>query len=134
MKERYWLTPPAEYKKLNEEFNFDFDPCPYPRKPHYNSFVVGWGKSNFVNPPFLKEDSPFGGPSSFARKAIEEAQKGNTSVFILPLPWNIALLMEAGAEVRYGGKWAWLECETKTPCKIARPQGIFILKGAKKER
>lgn len=132
MKQRYWLTPPEEYKKLNEEFNFDFDPCPYPRKPDYNSLVVPWGKSNFVNPPFLKEDSPFGGPSAFARKAIEEAQKGNTSVFILPLPWNIALLMQAGAEVRYGGKWAWLECETKTPCKIARPQGIFILKGAEK--
>ncbi len=69
-----------------------------------------------------------GGPSAFARKAIEEAQKGNTSVFVLPLPWNIALLMEAGAEVRYGGKWRWLEADSKEPGP-ARAQGIFILRG-----
>ena len=25
-----WLTPKSVYDKLNEEFNFDFDPCPYP--------------------------------------------------------------------------------------------------------
>lgn len=24
-----WATPPEFYNKLNEEFNFDFDPCPF---------------------------------------------------------------------------------------------------------
>lgn len=128
MKKRYWLTPPAEFKKLNQEFNFDFDPCPCPRPEGYNSLVLPWGKCNYVNPPFLKEDAPFGGPSAFARKAIEEAQRGNTSVFVLPLPWNVALLMEAGAEVRYGGKWRWLEVDSKEPGP-ARAQGIFIFRG-----
>lgn len=128
MKKRYWLTPPEEFKKLNQEFGFDFDPCPCPRPDGYNSLVLPWGKRNYVNPPFLKEDSPFGGPSAFARKAIEEAQKGNTSVFVLPLPWSIALLMEAGAEVRYGGKWRWLEVNSKESGR-PRAQGIFILRG-----
>ena len=128
MKKRYWLTPPEEFKKLNQEFGFDFDPCPCPRTEGYNSLVLPWGKSNYVNPPFLKEDSPFGGPSAFARKAIEEAKNGNTSVFVLPLPWSIALLMEAGAEVRYGGKWRWLEVDSKESGR-PRAQGIFILRG-----
>lgn len=26
--EEHWATPPAVYRVLNEEFNFDFDPCP----------------------------------------------------------------------------------------------------------
>ena len=27
----YWLTPPDLYAALDAEFQFDFDPCPYPR-------------------------------------------------------------------------------------------------------
>lgn len=27
----YWLMPPDLLKPLNDEFNFDFDPCPFPR-------------------------------------------------------------------------------------------------------
>ena len=26
----YWLTPPDLYARLNAEFDFNFDPCPYP--------------------------------------------------------------------------------------------------------
>ena len=27
---QYWLTPPDLFKKLDDEFHFNFDPCPYP--------------------------------------------------------------------------------------------------------
>jgi hypothetical protein len=96
IKPRWWLTPPDVYEKLNDEFQFDFDPCPCPRPSDYNSLVVPWGKVNYINPPFLKSDAPHGGPASFVRKAIEEQAKGNTSVFILPAPWSIGLLMRGG--------------------------------------
>ena len=64
MNNRFWLTPPDFYQTLNREFNFDFDPCPCPRPKGYNSLILPWGKSNYVNAPFNKKDAPHGGPSA----------------------------------------------------------------------
>jgi hypothetical protein len=126
---RYWLTPPELYKKLDQEFNFDFDPCPCPRPPNYNSLVIPWGKSNYVNPPFLHSDAPHGGPAGFARKAILERENGKSSVLVLPVPWSIGLLMAAGAEIRYGGKVQWLDVDSGKPCPRKAPQIIAVLQG-----
>lgn len=126
---RYWITPPGFKDTLDREFRFDFDPCPFPREKNYNSLIVPWGKSNYVNPPFNKKDAPHGGPSAFVRKAIREQEIGNTSVFVLPLPWNLGLLMAAGAEMRYGGIVQWLEAKTGEPCPRRAPQVVAILRG-----
>lgn len=123
---RYWLTPPDFYAQLDAEFAFDSDPCPKP--DDLNSLVVPWGRSNYVNPPFLKIDAPHGGPSSFVRKAIAERAAGNISVMVLPLPWNLGLLMAAGAELRWGGLVRWLDVETKRPCSRRAPQLIAVLR------
>lgn len=48
----YWVTPPDIMDKLNAEFNFDFDPCPFPRPEEFDGLEVEWGNSNWVNPPF----------------------------------------------------------------------------------
>jgi hypothetical protein len=127
-KPRYWLTPPDFYKSLDAEFCFDFDPCPCPRPEGYNSLDIPWGHTNYVNPPFLKSDAPHGGPAAFARKAIAERDKGNTSVLVLPVPWSIHLLMQAKAEIRYGGQVRWLEVDTGEPCKRNAPQVIAVLR------
>ncbi|GHV49831.1 hypothetical protein FACS1894216_00930 [Synergistales bacterium] len=133
MPNRYWLTPPELYAKLDAEFHFDFDPCPYPRPEGYNSLVLPWGISNYVNPPFCRKDAPHGGVSAFARKAIAEREDGKSSVIILPVPNSIGLLLEAGAEVRYAGKVKWMEAETGEPWSKAYRQGLFILRGKKGE-
>ena len=125
---RYWLTPTDFYSKLNTEFAFDYDPCPCPRPDGFNSLVLPWGKSNFVNPPFLKLDAPHGGPASFVRKAIAERAAGNLSVLVLPLPWNLGLLMAAGAELRYGGIVRWLDVTTRQPCPRRAPQVVAVLR------
>ena len=42
----YWLTPDDLMKSLNDEFNFDFDPCPYPKPDDFDgltSFRLGPG-------------------------------------------------------------------------------------------
>lgn len=39
-------TPPEFYQKLNEEFNFDFDPCPYNENEvtdETNGLLKNWG-------------------------------------------------------------------------------------------
>jgi hypothetical protein len=130
---RYRITPPDFYTRLNAEFAFDFDPCPcpWPDCPwpeRYNSLVLPWGRSNYVNPPFNRKDAPHGGPSAFVRKAIAERDAGNTSVFVLPLPWNLGLLMSAGAEMRYSGIVQWLDADTGPPCPRKAPQVIAVLR------
>jgi hypothetical protein len=128
MSARYWLTPPELYASLNADFHFDCDPCPYPRPDGYNSLIVPWGESNYVNPPFCRKDAPFGGPSAFVRKAIAERDAGRTSVIILSVPYSLGLLLEADAELRYAGKVRWLEADTKQPCSRAYRQVIAVLK------
>ena len=48
----YWLTPPELMAQLQSEFNFDFDPCPYPKPDGFDGLRCEWGHRNYVNPPF----------------------------------------------------------------------------------
>lgn len=129
MADKYWLTPKGIYERLNEEFHFDFDPCPYPKPDGYCGLNVEWGNSNYVNPPFRKTDGNSVGPTAFVRKAIAEQQKGKSSVLLIPAQSYVNLLLEAGAEVRSMGRVKWLEVETGEPCKSPSPITCFILKG-----
>ena len=77
-KKLYWATPACLMSELQDRFKFDYDPCPNPRPEGFDGLEVDWGKCNWVNPPFT------GGVMKWARKAIAERDKGNTSVLILP--------------------------------------------------
>jgi site-specific DNA-methyltransferase (adenine-specific) len=73
-----WLTPPDIYNELNDEFQFDFDPCPLNHT--FDGLKIEWKKRNFINPPYerkLKE--------AFILKAIEESKKGKLCVMLLPV-------------------------------------------------
>ena len=131
----YWLMPPDLLKPLQDEFNFDFDPCPFPRPEGFDGLEVDWGKSNWVNPPFTGMAKQPGkkkiGPMAWARKALAEAEKGNTSVLIFPIYQVrvISFLEDQGAEMRYAGKIRWLACEdgTPNPCKSSDIQPCLIM-------
>jgi len=132
MNKKYWITPPEIYKKLDEEFHFDFDPCPYPLPENFNGLEVPWGKSNYVNPPFRKSDFKFGaGPTAFTRRAICEQGQGNSSVIILNTMLHINLLLEAGAELRSMGRLKWLDCQSGEEWKSPSNTTLFILRGKK---
>jgi hypothetical protein len=126
--EKYWLTPPEIYKKLNDEFDFDFDPSLYPKPNEFNGLKESWGNMNFVNPPFRPQDGNGFGPTAFVRKAIEENKKGKGSVILIPTQSYVNLLLEAGAELRSMGRIRWLEINSKQPCKSPSPITCFILR------
>lgn len=73
----HWETPDYLYKALNDEFNFDFDPCPL--MADFDGLSIEWGKSNFINPPYNRIDKP-----KFIQKAFEEWNKGKTCVLLVP--------------------------------------------------
>ena len=127
MSDGAWLMPPDQFKMLDNEFHFTFDPCPCPRPEGYNSLSIEWGESNFVNPPFHKENGI--GPTAFMRKAIAENQKGKTVVLVAPTQSYVNLMLEAGAELRPMGRIRWLHKETNMPCKDPSPITAFILRG-----
>jgi hypothetical protein len=127
---RYGITPEGLYRELDHEFQFDFDPCPCPRPEGYDSLSTDWGQVNFVNPPFRRKDGVDGkGPTAFVRKAIEEQQKGKTSVLTVPVQSYVNLLLEAGAELRPGGRVRWLEVDTREPSPNPSPIVIAVLRG-----
>lgn len=76
-----WATPRDFYKKLDEEFNFDFDPCPLNDGeilPENDGLLIKWGKRNYINPPYsrkLKE--------AFVKRAILEARGGGFMRYVV---------------------------------------------------
>jgi len=73
-----YKTPEWVYNTLNDEFNFDFDPCPLNHNiQNWDGLIVPWGRSNFVNPPYKDN-------AKWLKKGFEEWQKGKTCVFLIP--------------------------------------------------
>lgn len=73
-----WQTPKAVYKALDDEFHFDFDPCP--PNPTFDGadFDFEWGNCNFVNPPYGREIG------TWIQKGVLEWMNGKTVVFLVP--------------------------------------------------
>ena len=84
-----WATPKDFYDKLNAEFNFDFDPCPFNEgeiTPDKDGLLIEWGQRNYINPPYsrkLKE--------AFVKRAIDESKKGKLCVMLLPVSTSTVL-------------------------------------------
>ena len=73
----HWETNEELYKILNDEFNFDFDPCPL--HADFNGLEINWGKCNFVNPPYNRIDKP-----KFINKGVQQFKSGSSVVFLIP--------------------------------------------------
>jgi site-specific DNA-methyltransferase (adenine-specific) len=85
-----YATPKDFYNKLNEEFNFDFDPCPLNHDILlWDGLKIDWGQSNYVNPPYDRKTK-----EAFILKGIEEYKKGKTVVFLLPVSTSTKIFHE----------------------------------------
>ena len=69
-----WNTPSSIYIQLDNEFRFDFDPCP--NDPSFNGLQIEWGQRSYVNPPFSNWQI-------WVHKGYEEHKKGKMVVFLL---------------------------------------------------
>jgi hypothetical protein len=127
----YWLTPPEMMDGLQEEFDFDFDPCPFPRPEGFDGLQMEWGKSNYVNPPFgsvMGADGKKKGPTAWAKKAIQEFKKGKKVVFVYPIDKWVHMMIEAGAEIQNLKDVKWCATEDREPGKgTGRWVAMFIL-------
>lgn len=81
-----WATPQDFFDKLNEEFNFDLDPCADDDNHKCDEYFTkeedglkqGWGGYTvFCNPPYGRE------LYNWIKKCSEEAKKPNTKVVML---------------------------------------------------
>ena len=128
----FWLTPPDLMARLQAEFDFDFDACPYPRPAGFDGLKEPWGKRTWVNPPFNRANASGMGMSAWARKAVSEASDGKLAVFIGPVRQFMAILLAAGAEMRLVGPVNWETPEgrpiTSTKGGHAQNQALFILR------
>jgi len=95
-----WKTPDWLYKLLDDEFHFDFDPCPLNHDiTEWDGTLIEWGERNFCNPPYSKEWKP-----KFIQKAFDEWRKGKTCVLLVPAATGIKQfheLMLPNAEIRW---------------------------------
>lgn len=84
-----WATPPKFMGELNNEFGFDFDPCPLNYgdiTPENDGLLIEWGKMNYVNPPYslnLKQ--------AFVNRCVDYKNNGSKSVLLLPVSTSTKL-------------------------------------------
>ena len=86
-KSNEWTTPQEFFDKLNEEFNFNLDPCSTDENHKCDRYFTkkqdglkqdwGGGKRVFVNPPYGTEIS------KWVEKSYREGIKDNTLVVML---------------------------------------------------
>ena len=93
-----YATPIKFYKRLNDEFKFDYDPCPF--KSDFDGLETEWNGNIYINPPYS-------GIEPFIRKGIEELKKGNAKkcVYLIPVRsdtkyWH-DLVMKYAKEIRF---------------------------------
>jgi hypothetical protein len=92
-----WKTPADTYRALNDEFHFEFDPCPLDGdKDGLSKLFCDWrGKRVFCNPPY--------GPD--LGKWLERGLEADLAVFLIPARtdtrWFHELVLPKAKEIRF---------------------------------
>lgn len=92
-----WSTPADVYAALNNEFSFDFDPCPLGGDVDGTAtlFVRWGGKRVFCNPPYGPGIRPF----------LERGHEADVAVFLIPArtdtKWFHEIVLPQAKEIRF---------------------------------
>ena len=118
-----YQTPKDLYARLDNQFHFDFDPCPV--NPTFDGLSLDWGERNFVNPPYGSEIK------KWVEKAYREAQKDKLVVMLIPSRtdtkyWH-EYIMEAHQIWFIKGRLRFVDARNPAPF----PSAIVIFKGKK---
>ncbi len=127
----YWLTPPDLYARLDAEFKFDFDACPYPLPDGFDGLTCEWGLSSYCNPPFgsIRHQGRKKGPTAWVKKALLEVSKGKQAVLVYPLDKWVLMLATNGDTIHNLGDVKWCAIEDGSPGKgMGRHIGCFVLR------
>ncbi len=92
-------TPDYMLDDIRSEFGEFFDPCPFDPEFKVDGLKLeDWGETTFVNPPY-SDIKPW------IEKGLEEAGKGRTIVFLIPVRTNSAywqkLVLPYADEIRF---------------------------------
>lgn len=118
----HWATPKALYRELNDEFGFNFDPCPLGEMELDGSaplFTEWSGKRVYCNPPYDRGIAVF----------LERAREAEVAVFLLPArtdtKWFHNLILPFAREIRFvKGRLKFGESKNSAPF----PSMIVIFK------
>lgn len=117
----HWSTPLDVFKTLDDEFHFDFDPCPL--KSLIDGLNIQWGGVTFCNPPYSDI-------KNWMKKGYEESRKGKTVVFLIPSRTDTKWFHEycVKGEIRFiKGRLKFGDAKTNAPF----PSMIVIFRGVK---
>ncbi len=105
----HWSTPIQFYTELDEEFRFDYDPCPL--NADFDGLQREWHGRIYINPPYSDV-------RTWLEKGIYELEKGNAELLVYLLPARTCTkwfhdLAYKRAEIRFikgrlkfgGSKW-----------------------------
>jgi len=124
----HWATPQALYQALNEEFEFDDDPCPHGAFDEalagkWGGLTRPWGSRTYLNPPYGKQIE------LWLRKAYHESLLGKLIVVLIPsrtdTQWWHNWVMRA-TEIRFlRGRLRFGGAESSAPF----PSALAIFRG-----
>jgi len=124
-------TPDDLYNILDNEFDFDFDPCPSFNSPQseiltpkFDGLTINWKKSNYVNPPYDNQ-------KAWVEKAYNESLKNKICVMLLPARTDTKLfhdfIFKKAHEIRFiKGRLRFKQYTNSAPF----PSMIVIFKNA----
>lgn len=105
-KNNSWCTPRDFFNKLNEEFDFNLDPCCMPKSalcekyftPDEDGLKQDWtGYRAFVNPPYGREIG------KWVKKCFDEKDKAELIVMLIP----------SRTDTRYFHNWIYGKAEIR---------------------